>query len=65
MSRSVSNKVKVLIVGYRKFSELITAVIPEFTDEADITIVESLALSLIHISEPTRPTRASRMPSSA
>ena len=43
MSRSVSNKVKVLIVGYRKFSELITAVIPEFTDEADITIVESLA----------------------
>ena len=25
----------------------------------------SLSLSLIHISEPTRPTRASRMPSSA
>ncbi len=43
MSRTVSNKVKVLIIGYRKFSELITAVIPEFADEADITIVESLA----------------------
>ena len=43
MSRSANNKVKVLIVGYRKFSELITAVIPEFAEEADITIVESLA----------------------
>ena len=28
-------------------------------------IKRMLALSLIHISEPTRPTRASRMPSSA
>ena len=43
MSKSVSRQVKILIVGYRKFSELITAVIPEFADEADITIVESLA----------------------
>ncbi|KZX56518.1 sigma-54-dependent Fis family transcriptional regulator [Halioglobus sp. HI00S01] len=43
MNDSVSSQVKILIVGYRKFSELITAVIPEFAEQADITIVESLA----------------------
>ena len=30
-----------------------------------VTKCEGVGLSLIHISEPTRPTRASRMPSSA
>ena len=44
--------------------------IPQATDlleEADDAPIIQLinALSLIHISEPTRPTRASRMPSSA
>lgn len=34
---------KVLVVGYRKFSELINALLPEFSDEADIVIVESVA----------------------
>jgi propionate catabolism operon transcriptional regulator len=36
---------RVLIVGYRKFSELINSVMPEFEKEVDITIVESVASS--------------------
>ncbi len=43
MSRPSSQRVRVLIVGYRKFSELIHAITPEFSDEADVTIVESVA----------------------
>jgi propionate catabolism operon transcriptional regulator len=39
----MSERVKVLVVGYRKFSELINALLPEFEDEADIAIVESVA----------------------
>ena len=34
-------------------------------EEAGVTTFIQFLLSLIHISEPTRPTRASRMPSSA
>ena len=33
--------------------------------QGDYTVEEPIALSLIHISEPTRPTATSRMPSSA
>lgn len=40
---NLGQKVRVLIVGYRKFSELINAVMPEFADEAEVTIVESVA----------------------
>lgn len=43
MSIAGSQKVRILIIGYRKFSELINAVRPEFEDEAEITIVESVA----------------------
>lgn len=43
MSVAASDRIKVLIVGYRKFSELINAVTPEFAEHADITIVESVA----------------------
>ena len=43
MSRNGSQKVRILIIGYRKFSELINAVTPEFEDEAEVTIVESVA----------------------
>ena len=43
MSILAGDRIKVLIVGYRKFSELINAVTPEFADNADITIVESVA----------------------
>ncbi len=39
----MSERVKVLVVGYRKFSELINALLPEFADEADVAIVESVA----------------------
>ena len=37
----------------------------ELPDNVDLAVIATPALSLIHISEPTRPTRASRMPSSA
>lgn len=43
MSPVRPDRVKILIVGYRKFSELINAVSPEFSDEAEVTIFESLA----------------------
>ncbi|TCO75904.1 sigma 54-interacting transcriptional regulator [Chromatocurvus halotolerans] len=39
----MTERVKVLVVGYRKFSELINALLPEFSDEADVVIVESVA----------------------
>lgn len=39
----MSEKVKVLVVGYRKFSELINALLPDFANEADVAIVESVA----------------------
>ena len=38
----MADKVKVLVVGYRKFSELIHALLPEFVDEADVAIIESV-----------------------
>ncbi|MEP6391734.1 MAG: sigma 54-interacting transcriptional regulator [Halioglobus sp.] len=43
MSVVASDRIKVLIVGYRKFSELINALTPEFAEQAEITIVESVA----------------------
>ena len=43
MNSVANQKVRILIVGYRKFSELINAIMPEFADEAEITIVESVA----------------------
>ena len=39
----MTDRVNVLVVGYRKFSELINALLPEFADEADVVIVESVA----------------------
>jgi len=39
----VSDRVRLLLIGYRKFSELINVVMPEFEGEIDITIVESVA----------------------
>ena len=53
-----NSKVKVLLVGYRKFSELINAVVHEFEDQAEVTIVESVAngntdyRSLVALHEP-------------
>lgn len=43
MSTAPSDKVRILIVGYRKFSELINSVRADFSEQADITIVESVA----------------------
>lgn len=43
MSQANHGKVRILVVGYRKFSELINAVMPEFDDEAEVTIVDSVA----------------------
>ena len=56
-----------------KLPEILTAIAisnPTISDEEDNLIVEAAQhlgdnLSLIHISEPTRPPVASRMPSSA
>jgi propionate catabolism operon transcriptional regulator len=43
VNRAPSDRIRVLIVGYRKFSELINAVVPEFAEQAEITIIESVA----------------------
>lgn len=43
MSNLAGGRVKILIVGYRKFSELINSVKADFADQAEITIVESVA----------------------
>jgi propionate catabolism operon transcriptional regulator len=40
-------RVRILLIGYRKFSELIHAVLPEYGDDADVTIVESVASSSV------------------
>ena len=45
MNRAESQKVRILMVGYRKFSELINTVTPEFSVDAEVTIVESVANS--------------------
>ena len=37
----------------------------EISIQSLVSLIEAMPLSLIHISEPTRPTRISRMPSSA
>ncbi|MFT7287355.1 MAG: propionate catabolism operon transcriptional regulator [Halieaceae bacterium] len=39
----MSARARILLIGYRKFSELINAVLPEYADQAEITIVESVA----------------------
>jgi propionate catabolism operon transcriptional regulator len=39
----MSNRVRILLIGYRKFSELINAVLPEYADEAEVIIVDSVA----------------------
>lgn len=36
------NRVKILVIGYRKFSELINSLLPEFEEEAEVEIVESV-----------------------
>jgi propionate catabolism operon transcriptional regulator len=43
MSILAGVKVKILIVGYRKFSELINSIKADFAEQAEITIVESVA----------------------
>jgi propionate catabolism operon transcriptional regulator len=43
MSGLGGRKVVILLVGYRKFSELIHTVMPEFVDEAIMTTVECIA----------------------
>jgi propionate catabolism operon transcriptional regulator len=40
---AAGERVKILIVGYRKFSELINSIKSDFSDRAEITIVESVA----------------------
>ncbi len=39
----MSRRARILLIGYRKFSELINAVVPEYEDDAEVVIVESLA----------------------
>ena len=39
----MSARVRILLIGYRKFSELINSILPEYADEADITLIESVA----------------------
>lgn len=39
----MGNRARILLIGYRKFSELINSVLPEYEDEAEILIVESVA----------------------
>lgn len=39
----MSNRARILLIGYRKFSELINAVLPDYRDEAEVIIVESVA----------------------
>ncbi len=39
----MSRRARILLVGYRKFSELINAVLPEYEAEAEIALVESVA----------------------
>lgn len=46
----MSDRVRILVVGYRKFSELINALLPEFEQDADVTIVESVANSSVDYS---------------
>ena len=36
-------RVRILVVGYRKFSELINVLLPEFAQDVEVTIVESIA----------------------
>jgi transcriptional regulator, propionate catabolism operon regulatory protein len=38
-------RVRILVVGYRKFSELINVLLPEFEQDVEVTIVESIASS--------------------
>jgi propionate catabolism operon transcriptional regulator len=44
-------RVRILLIGYRKFSELINAVLPEYEGDADITLVESVASSSVDYQE--------------
>ncbi|MEE4279648.1 MAG: sigma 54-interacting transcriptional regulator [Halieaceae bacterium] len=39
----MSRRARILLVGYRKFSELINAVLPDYEAEAEVVIVESVA----------------------
>lgn len=39
----MTQRARILLIGYRKFSELINAVLPDYVDQADISIVESVA----------------------
>ena len=39
----MSARVRILLIGNRKFSELINSILPEYADEADITLIESVA----------------------
>ncbi|WOJ96357.1 sigma 54-interacting transcriptional regulator [Congregibacter brevis] len=39
----MSSRARILLIGYRKFSELINSVLPDYKDEAEIIIVESVA----------------------
>lgn len=43
MSGQSTEKVRVLLIGYRKFSEMVNAIMVEFEAEANVTIVESVA----------------------
>jgi propionate catabolism operon transcriptional regulator len=39
----VSARVRILLIGYRKFSELINSILHEYEEEADVTLVEFVA----------------------
>lgn len=43
----MTDRVRILLIGYRKFSELINSILPEYEGEADITLVESVASSSV------------------
>ena len=47
------------------YEPLIQQYAKEYGIESYVPVIEALMLSLIHISEPTRPDSTSRMPSSA
>ena len=53
------------LLGTVRRRDILRGIEPEFHGELDTTHPEAHFLSLIHISEPTRPNAPSRMPSSA
>jgi len=53
----MSRRARILLVGYRKFSELINAVLPDYEDDAEVVIVESVASRAVDYHELVRQHR--------